>query len=190
MDLRYFLFVILLFFIFQIEGFVNIYNHNQNYDHRFPDNTQFFPVANHENITMKEFSGKSLGNNNYQLVRNSIREPQSGVYSAFLDTKKLRNFDHFFHSPITDKEYSSDLNFKRHYEYEIIQEEDINKTELLEKERINDNLIHNPHFLHGHHQNNSPILYSKNIQDLLLKHKKRTNRYENVSHTGKGYHGL
>ena len=169
--LRYILFTLIFTSLFLHEGFT-IYNENLNTDQQYPDNTQYYSGIN----------------NKYNVVTNSIKEPQHGVYSGFLDSNYLRGFDHFFHSPITDKNIGKDVSYSRQLDYQIIQQEDPNKYELLENEKLNDRLIHNPFFTHGSPDNNSPILYNDEIQQMMLKHKRKTNRYENVSHTGPGHH--
>lgn len=153
------------------EGYIS-YNENLNKDNEFPDNTQFFFVNANEYIN----------------EHNSIKEPQEGVYSGFLDANNLRSYEHFFHSPISQRSKSNNLSYNRQYEYQIIQEEDPNKYELLESEKINDRFINDPRYTYGSKENNSPILYSEEIQSMMLRHKNKTNRYENVSHTGPGYH--
>jgi hypothetical protein len=153
------------------EGYIS-YNENLNKDNKFPDNTQFFFVNKNE----------------YIKQHNSIKEPQGGVYSGFLDANNLRSYDHFFHSPISQRNKSNNLSYDKLFDYEIIQQEDPNKYELLENEKLNDRFINDPYFTHGSYENNSPILYSEDIQKLMLKYKRKTNRYENVSHTGPGYH--
>ena len=38
----------------------------------------------------------------------------------FLDVNKFRNYDQFFHAPITDKTYRFDVGYERQYNYDII----------------------------------------------------------------------
>ena len=190
MDLRILLFISFLFLIFNYEGFATmIHQDNTNEDNGYPDNTQFFPVHNHSEIKLRNEDPQIiLGNNNYKVVKNSIKEPQKGSFSAFLDTHKIRTYDQFYRSPITDKSFPLDPSYDRQFEYEIIQEEDNNKDELLRKEKENDSQFHDPKFLQGSTNINHTILYNDEIQDIFLKVKKETNRYENVSHDGPGYH--
>ena len=184
MDLRTIIFIgLLIFCVYRIEGFV--YQKNLNEDPEYPDKTQFYVVANHNIGQEKEI----LGNNNYKLVKNAIKEPQHGTYSAFLDVNELRSFDHFYHAPITNERSRSDVSFARQIEdYEIIQASDVNKYELLEKEKENDKLIHNPFYLYGHPKNNSKILYSDEIQDIFLKIKGIYNRHTDIGIRGGGHH--
>ena len=189
MDFRYLLFLFLFIFLFKNEGFINIYNQNLNTSGQ-PDSTQFYPIANHTPLNYGEYSGISLGNNNYKLVKNSIKEPQTGPYSAFLDTQKIRTYNHFYHAPISDDIHTSDRSYKKQYEYDIIHADTLNKADLLRREKENDKLIHDPNYLYSHPHNTYKILYSDHLQDMFLKHKNETNRYENVSHSGEGFHGI
>lgn len=192
MDLRILLFIVFTFFIFKCEGFTTMIHHdNTNDEERYPDDKQFFPVHNHSQIKLRNEDPQIiLGNNNYKVVENSIKEPQHGTFSAFLDTHKIRTYDNFYRSPITDKSFPLDPTYERQFEYEIIQNEDDNKEELLKKEKKNDSLFHDPNFKYGSINPKHTILYSNEIQDMFLKVKKETNRYENVSHNGPGYHQL
>lgn len=184
MDIR----IILLIFLvivsfFDCEGFINLYQRNFSEESNYPDKNQFYPVHNHNKVKIGNDELMILGNNNYKVINNSVKEPLSGSFSAFLDVNKIRTFDHFFRSPITDKKYGFDVSYERQYEYDIIQNEDNNKKELLRKEKENDLLINNPYYLYGHPKNNSKILYSEELQDLFLKYKNTTNRYEDIGHS-------
>ena len=188
MHIRTILFLGLLIFCFsQTEGF--IYQRNFNEDPEYPDKTQFYAVANHNiNVGKDDQEREIQGNNNYKLVQNAIKEPQPGAYSAFLDVNKLRSFDHFYHAPITNERSRSNVSYERQLDYEIIQAEAVNKYELLEKEKENDKLIHNPFYLYGNPKNNSKILYSDEIQDTFLKIKGIYNRHTDIGIRGDGYH--
>ena len=178
---------LLIFCVYRTEGF--IYQKNLNEDPDYPDKTQFYAVANHNiNIGKDDQKREILGNNNYKLVKNTIKEPQHGAYSAFLDVNKLRSFDQFYHSPITDEKTKNKVSYERQFDYEIIQGGDVNKYELLKNEKDNDKLIHNPMYLYGHPKNNSKILYSDEIQDMFLKVKGIYNRHTDIGIRGDGYH--
>ena len=115
--MREFLFLFLLFYLIFIskkkEGFyssfynksANIHNKNLNNDNKYPDKKIFYPISNHNKVEVMGTEKELLGNFNYRVIQNSIKEPQHGVYSAFLDANNLRNYDHFYHAPITDKRY-------------------------------------------------------------------------------------
>ncbi len=179
---------LLIFCVCRKEGFS--YQRNLNEDPDYPDKTQFYAVSNHTiNVGKDDQEREILGNNNYKLVQNAIKEPQHGAYSAFLVVNKLRPFDQFYHSPITNERSRGDVSYGRQFDYEIIQAEDVNKYELLKKEEENDKLIHDPFYLHGHPKNTSKILYSDEIQDMFLKIKGIYNRHTNNTHTGDGWGG-
>ena len=201
--MKEFLFICLIFYLIlkcsNKEGFyssfynksTNIHQTNLNLDNEYPDKTIFYPVANHNKVNMGNINQELLGNYNYHVIQNTIKEPQHGVYSAFLDVNKLRNYDHFYHAPITNNRYHKDLKYDRFMRedgQEIIQEEDKNKYQLYEELKDIENQDSDPFDLFGHPHNNSKILYSNEIQDRFLKIKSETNRYVNVgSHRGNGY---
>lgn len=189
MDIRYLLFAILIIKLFIIEGFTNIYQKNLSLDNKYPDKEQFFPIHNHENLRISDENKTILGNNNYKIINNSIKEPLQGPFSAFLDANNFRLYNQFYHSPITDKTYSSNLDYSRQFDYSIIQNED-NKKNLLEKEKENDKKINNPYYLYGHPENNSKILYSDELQEMFLKIKNTNDRHINNTHSGRGFHNI
>jgi len=191
---------ILYFLFFCKEGFmnsslVNIYNKNLNTENEYPDKKQFYATANHNSVKMGREQGTLLGNSNYRVVNNTIKEPRHGPYSAFLNVNGLRSFDQFYHAPISEKTHHFDVSYDRMLisDLDVIQQEDDNKYELYQLEEERDKKIHNPYYLHGHPKNNSKILYSEEIQDMFLKVKGLPNQYvrhtEEV-HSGKGFHGL
>ena len=190
MDIRYLLFIIFIIFIYKNEGFVNIYQKNLNSDDTYPDKNQFYPVHNHNIFRINNEEKTILGNNNYKIVKNSIKEPQDGPFSGFIDANNYRTYNQFYHAPITDKTYGFDVEYKRQYDYKIVQNEDNNKKELLKKEKENDNKISNPNYLYGHPENNSKILYSDELQDMFLKVKNENDRNINNTHSGQGFHGI
>lgn len=185
MDIRYLLFLILFLLVIKCEGFLNIYQDNRNKDSEYPDNKQFFPIHNNKKIGRGFVEGSSLGNNNYKIKYNTIKEPMKGSYSAFLDVNKIRTYDHFFHSPITDKKYPDDITYDKQFDYSIVMKGNYND-EVFQKEKQNDNLISNPFYLYGsakmdpNDKFTEKILYSDEINDLFLKIKEKPTRYVNV----------
>jgi len=186
---------ILYFLYFCKEGFMNsslvtIYNKNLNTDNEYPDKKQFYSTANHNKIKMGREQGTLLGNSNYRVVNNTIKEPQHGPYSAFLEVNGLRSFDQFYHAPISEKTHHFDVSYDRVFgnDLDVILEEETNKYELYKLEGERDNKIHNPYYLHGHPKNNSKILYSEELQDMFLKVKGITNRHTDIGISGGGHH--
>ena len=187
--------IILYFLFFCREGYqnsslTNIYNKNLNEDPNYPDKKQFYSTANHNEINMGRETKILLGNSNYKIVNNTIKEPQHGPYSSFLDVNKLRSYDQFFHAPISQNTEHFDVSYSRIFEndLDVIREEDLNKYELYQLEEERDKQIHNPYYLHGHPKNTSKILYSEEIQDMFLKVKGETNRHTDIGITGGGHH--
>jgi len=200
MNTEVILFLIFLYFLFFCkEGFQNsplvtIFNKNLNTDNEYPDKTQFYVAANHNEIKLGRETKTLLGNSNYRVVNNTIKEPQHGPYSAFLDVNRFRSYDKFYHAPISETTHHFDVSYDRMYNgSDVIQMEETNKSELYKLEEERDTQIHNPYYLYGHPENNSKILYSEEIQDMFLKVKGPKNEYvrhtEEV-HSGKGFHGL
>ena len=194
MNIKIIIVGIIIYFLFYCkEGFqgsslLNIYNKNLNTENQYPDKKQFYAVANHNKIKIGKETKTLLGNNNYKVVNNTIKEPQHGPYSSFLDVNGFRSFEQFFHSPISDKTYHFDIKYDRMFS-DIILEEDENKYELYQLEKEKDKKIHNPYYLYGHPNNNSRILYSDEIQNMFLKIKVKTNRHTDIGITGDGHHG-
>ena len=187
--------IILYFLFFCREGYqnsslTNIYNKNLNEDQNYPDKKQFYATANHNQINLGRENKTLLGNSNYKIVNNAIKEPQHGPYSSFLDVNRLRSYDQFFHAPISQNTEHFDVSYARVFENEldVIREEDLNKYELYKLEEERDKQIHNPYYLYGHPENNSKILYSEEIQDMFLKVKGETNRHTDIGITGGGHH--
>ncbi len=200
--MREILFLILFFYMIlkchNKEGFyssfynklANIHQTNFNTDNKYPDRTIFYPVANHPKVKLGITEQELLGNYNYRVIKNTIKEPQHGTYSAFLDVNKLRSYDHFYHAPITDKKYRKDFKYDRYLRedgQEIIQEKDINKYQLYKEQEEIEAQDFDPFDLFGHPENNSKILYSNEIQDRFLKIKGETNRYTHIGNTGPGF---
>ena len=200
--MREILFLLLFFYLIlkcqNKEGFyssfynklTNIHNTNLNTDNEYPDRTVYYPVANHNKVKLGNIDQELMGNYNYRVIKNSIKEPQHGVYSAFLDVNKLRSYDHFYHAPITNNRYKKDFKYDRFMKedgQEIIQGEDKNKYQLYKDLEIIEEQDSDPFDLFGHPRNNSKILYSDDIQEKFLKIKGETNRYVNIGFTGDGY---
>lgn len=170
----------------------NIHQTNLNIDNEYPDRTIFYPVANHPKVKLGNTEKELLGNYNYRVIKNTIKEPQHGPYSAFLNVNKLRSQDHFYHAPITDKRYRKDFKYDRYLRgdgQEIIQQGD-DKYQLYEKQEEIEAQDYDPFDLFGHPENNSKILYSDEIQGRFLKIKGETNRYTHVGNSGKGFSSI
>jgi len=167
----------------------NIHQTNLNTDNKYPDRNIYYPVANHNKVKLGNTEQELIGNYNYRVIKNTIKEPQHGPYSAFLDVNKLRSYDHFYHAPITDKKYRKDFKYDRYLRedgQEIIQQGD-DKYQLYEKQGEIEEQDSDPFDLLGHPENNSKILYSDEIQDRFLKIKGKPNRYTDIGHSGPGF---
>ena len=202
--MREILFLILFFYLIikcsNKEGFynsfynklANIHQTNLNTDNEYPDRTIFYPVANHNKVKLGNTEQELLGNYNYRVIKNTIKEPQHGTYSAFLDVNKLRSYDHFYHAPITDRKYRQDFKYNRYLRedgQEIIQQGD-NKYQLYKQQGEIEGQDFEPFDLLGHPHNNSKILYSDEVQERFLKIKGETNRYTDVGNSGPGFSSI
>lgn len=170
----------------------NIHQTNLNTDNKYPDRNIYYPVANHNKVKLGNTEQELLGNYNYRVIKNTIKEPQHGPYSAFLDVNKLRSQDHFYHAPITDKKYRKDFKYDRYLRedgQEIIEQGD-DKNQLYEKQGEIEEQDSDPFDLLGHPENNSKILYSDEIQDRFLKIKGTTNRHTDIGNSGPGFSSL
>jgi len=172
-----------------VEGFynslTNVHQVNNNKDKGYPDTKVFYAVGND---TLSNIA------NNYKIKENVIKPPQKGTYSSFLDINKIRNYDHFYHAPITDETYTDKImKYDRSFREDgqnIIQAEDINKSQLYKEEDIQNESSTEAFDLYGYHNNNSKILYSNDIQDKFLMIKNKTLRHADIGVRGAGYSGL
>ena len=163
------------------EAYENIYQKN---DIRAlePDDTQFY-ACNNEKF-------KDLGNSNYHLRRNAVREPLHGTFSAFLDVNKIRTYDHFYHAPICEETYPFDTEFTSQFRLipGAYPEENISRILNSEKEK-DANDLYNPFYFYGHPDYiQNKVLYKDETQDMFLKVKgELKSRNEDNSHL-KGFH--
>ena len=137
----------------------------QNNDHNAdkPDDKQFYACH--------DYSHDIPGTTNYKVKSHGIGKPLQGVYSQFLNTYGLRNFDEIFHSPICDGNYRFD-NIDDLTVRPIIDATDAKDEEkLVDNEKKLDELgLHNPMYLHGNPQHiGNKITYSDKINELFIK---------------------
>tara|TARA_B100000424_G_C22731592_1_gene396650 strand:+ start:145 stop:687 length:543 start_codon:yes stop_codon:yes gene_type:complete len=160
------LFIILLFILHSLtphkhEGYIN-----NKVDPDHPDPTQFYACHDHSNKNVR------FGNNNYKVKKHSIKEPQKGPYSAFLDVYDLRNYDEVFHAPICEKKYSfDDIHNLDEFRPIIDHDDALQEDKLLkEEEELDNNAIKDPFYPYynpNHIQNK--ILYSDEINKVFLR---------------------
>jgi len=160
----YLLLLLLIGIIVSFRDTIEPYINNKvNPDH--PDNIQFYACHDYDNKHI------TFGQNNYKLKKHSIKEPQKGPYSAFLDVYGLRNYDEVYHAPICEKHYS----FKDIHNLDefrpIIDEKDSEKMDelLRDEEELDKNGIKDP--LYPYYNPNyiqNKILYSDEINKVFL----------------------
>ena len=188
-----FIFVIFILYLCdRFENYENIYESNKILPNE-PDDKQFYACRQDKFQDNPEFPFQKYPNSNYRIKKNSVKKPQKGTFSAFLDTHKIRTYDHFYHAPICEDDNESyEFNIDVGNQFRLIPgafpEEDIQRIYKDEIDKDSHDL-RNPNYLYGHPKNISKILYNDKIQDFFLKVKKKTDRYENVTHSGSGFHG-
>jgi hypothetical protein len=120
------------------EGYKNnteIYQANMPPPDR-PHEIQFKACHDYSTGDHRGFPVELKGSNNYKLERHHIRNPGTGVYSSFLNTYDIRNFDEFFHAPICEKEYTfQDINSLSN---RVIPLDDATQSRLGMNETLND----------------------------------------------------
>jgi drug/metabolite transporter (DMT)-like permease len=101
-------------------------------------------------------------------------KPQKGAFSAFLDSHKIRTYDHFYHAPICEDDNDSyDFNTNIDSAFRLIPgafpEEDINEIYRVEQDKDSHDL-RNPFYTIGNPEYiENKILYEDDIQDMFLK---------------------
>tara|TARA_B100001248_G_scaffold242665_1_gene210372 strand:- start:319 stop:927 length:609 start_codon:yes stop_codon:yes gene_type:complete len=170
-------FFLILYVIFNIEGFVNTYEPNKVLSDE-PDDIQYYACRQDISTGNPEYPFQKYPNSNYRVKRNNVDKPLKGTFSAFLDTNKIRTYEHFYHSPICEDDNESyDFNTNIDSAFRLIPgafpEEDINKIYRVEREKDSHDL-RNPFYTLGNPEYlENKILYEDDIQDMFLKVKLR-----------------
>jgi len=170
------LIVLILFCFFSVEGYIdinNIYNSNE-VDSKQPDSVQFYACRQDVFNSNPDYPFQKYPNSNYRVKNNIVKAPQKGTFSAFLDSHKIRTYDHFYHSPICEDDNESyDFNTNIGSQFRLIPgafpEENIQEIYKDEIEKDNHDLK-NPHYKFYNPKNlQNKILYNDEINDLFLK---------------------
>jgi len=170
-----YIFIFLLLFILCLnnkESYENIYQKNDILKDE-PDNKQFYACGQKNMDNDDSYLYDKYPNSNYYIKPNSVKEPQVGTYSAFVDVNKIRTYDHFYHAPICEDTYPFVNNIDSQFRLipGAFPEEDISLLYQEEKDKDTDGLK-NPYYLYGHPKNiQNKILYKNNINDMFLRHK-------------------
>jgi len=143
-----------------------------------PDDIQFYACHGKDTIKYKGEDKNITGYNNYKLKKHGIGLPLQGVYSHFLDTYKIRNYDEIFHAPICENEpgsFESNDSFKdiSNLEHpEIFEFKDLSKSkEMLEKEKYyEEHSTKEPNYKYvDPNYIANKLTYSDEINELFLK---------------------
>ena len=178
-DILYLLgFFILFHLIFIKEGFINTYDVNTYEKNEIlsdePDDVQYYACRQDKFNDNPEYPFQKYPNSNYRIKQNMVRKPQKGAFSAFLDSHKIRTYDHFYHSPICEDDNEIyDFNTNIDSAFRLIPgafpEEDINEIYRDEREKDSHDL-RNPYYTLGNPKYiKNKILYDNDIQDIFLK---------------------
>ena len=164
-------FLLCLFVVYyKKETFENFYEKNNVLPDK-PDDKQFYSCRHEKFNDDEEYPFEKYPNSNYKVKTNQVDLPLKGTYSAFLDTNKIRTYDHFFHSPICEDSYSFETDIESPFRLipGAFPEEDISV--IYEKEFDKDSHdIRNPYYLLGHPEFiQNKILYNDEIQAMFLR---------------------
>ena len=160
---KYILLFLALLWIIKYENGEGYQNNKPHKDR--PHEIQF--MACHDNS-----SNGNLGNNNYKLHNHKIGTPLQGVYSTFLDTYGIRNYDEFFHSPICEEEHDfSSIDTLEHRQIPDSQDTDEERKQILDKEKqLDEFYIRDPHYVyHNPKHIENKILYPEEINKIFIK---------------------
>jgi len=192
--------IVILLLCNQNEGYTPGYMKNKSTSN-YPDDTVFY--ACNEKVELEECNNlneincennrncifnngycqsKRFPNNHYKIDTNSIKEPQVGAFSAFLDVNKIRTYDHFYHSPICEDTYEF-ISDTKNQNRPIIQEEDEITGLLMEEKKLDEKIPKDPFFTYesADYEGNR-ILHDSNLQTLFLEVKDGMRRQDDFSH--------
>ena len=164
-------FFLLLFLMFFKEGFINNYEPNEVLSDE-PDDMRYYACRQDVSTDNPDYPFQKYPNSNYRVKYN--RSPQKGTFSNFLDTHKIRTYEHFYHAPICEDDNESyDFNTNIDSAFRLIPgafpEEDINEIYRVEREKDSHDL-RNPFYTYGNPEYlENKILYEDDIQDMFLK---------------------
>ena len=170
-------FVIILFLcykeIYHKENYENIYEPNKVVPDE-PDDKQFYACGNDRFIEDPDYPLEKYPNSNYRVKVNQVKKPLKGTFSAFLDTNKIRTYDHFYHAPICEDSYPFEIDINSQFRLipGAFPEEDKNILYDLELDKDSHDL-RNPYYFYGNPEYiQNMILYEDIIQDMFLQVKK------------------
>ena len=166
-------FLLLCLIFMNKEGFINTYESNEVLSDE-PDDVQYYACRQDVSSDNSDYPFQKYPNSNYRVKHNNVKKPQKGTFSAFLDSHKIRTYDHFYHSPICEDDNESyDFNTNIDSAFRLIPgafpEEDINEIYKVEREKDSHDL-RNPFYTLGNPEYlANKILYEDDIQDMFLK---------------------
>ncbi len=165
-NILYFFLFFLLLIIFNIE---NYENNNVRSDR--PDDKQYYACRSKKFTNDPDYPFQEYPDSNYRVVRNSVNKPLKGTYSAFLDTNKIRTYNHFYHSPICENDYSFDNDIDSQFRLipGAFPEEDISLIYETEKNKDSKG-VRDPYYLYGNPKFiENQVLYDEELQDMFIR---------------------
>jgi hypothetical protein len=167
-----FFFALVLFYPNK-ENYENIYESNK-VSPEGPDDKQFYACRQDKLSDIPEYPFKKYPNSNYRVKVNQVSKPQKGTFSAFLDSNKIRTYDHFYHAPICEDDnesYDFDTNITSQFRLIPGAFPEENKERIYRDELNKDSHdLRNPYFFHSDPKYiQNKILYDDEIQDMFLK---------------------
>jgi hypothetical protein len=162
----YFFSFLLLLYILSIENY-----ENNNIRSDRPDDKQYYACRSKQFTNNPDYPFQEYPDSNYRVVKNSVEKPLKGTYSAFLDTNKIRTYNHFYHSPICENDYSfeNDIDSQFRLIPGAFPEEDISR--IYENEKRKDSKgVRNPYYLYGNPNFiENKVLYDEELQDMFIR---------------------
>ena len=163
------LFYFFLFFLLIILNIENYENNDVKSDQ--PDDKQFYACRSKKLTNNPDYPFQEYPDSNYKVVANSITKPLKGTYSSFLDTNKIRTYNHFYHSPICENDYSFDNDIDSQFRLipGAFPEEDISLIYETEKNK-DSKTVRDPYYLYGNPKFiENQVLYDEEIQDMFIR---------------------
>lgn len=182
--MNYYILIIIFLFIFFFchrnkENYTNlnkeIYENNRTNPNE-PDSKQFYACRQERFKNSLNYPFERYPNSNFRVKENEVKAPLKGTFSAFLDVHKIRNYDHFYHSPICEDDPGKEsYNFKTNLDSQFrlipgaFPEEDINVIYQEELDKDSHDL-RNPHYSYSNPEYiQNRILYDDEIQNIFLR---------------------
>lgn len=180
--------VIIFFMYVCISNNIDSYENNKISKDK-PDDKLFFSCSHARYEDDSDYPFEEYPNSNYKIVRNSISDPLKGSYTNFKYRYNLSdNDDNFYHSPICERPYEFNDNYKLQFR-NIIEDSDDNEY-LIDLEKHYDSQMNpDPYYVEGNPEYiGNKIIYSPELKEKFLKIKLNMDKHhEDASHIHENY---